>query len=31
LNAGAEIVFTFYWQSEQRWEGTDFNVKVEDN
>jgi len=31
LNAGAEIVFTFYWQNEQRWEGTDFNVKVEDN
>jgi len=31
LNVGAEIVFTFYWQNEQRWEGTDFNVTVEDN
>jgi glucoamylase len=29
LNVGAEIAFTFYWQNEQRWEGTDFNLSVE--
>jgi glucoamylase len=29
LAAGREIVFTFYWQPEQRWEGTDFSVVVE--
>ncbi|HEV2729511.1 MAG TPA: glucan 1,4-alpha-glucosidase [Terriglobales bacterium] len=29
LKAGAEIVFTFYWQNEQRWEGTDFAVRIE--
>jgi len=29
LECGAEIVL-FLLQSEQRWEGTDFNVKVED-
>jgi len=31
LDAGAQIVFTFYWQNERRWEGRDFNVTVEDN
>jgi len=31
LAAGKEIVFTFYWQLEQRWEGTDFSVVVEDS
>jgi glucoamylase len=29
LPAGSEIVFTFYWLQEQRWEGTDFSVVVE--
>ena len=29
LAAGSEIVFTFYWTQEQRWEGTDFSVVVE--
>jgi len=29
LAAGSEIVFTFYWTQEQRWEGTDFSVTVE--
>ncbi len=29
LAAGREIVFTFYWQQEQRWEGADFSVVVE--
>ena len=24
LPPGSEIVFTFYWLQEQRWEGTDF-------
>lgn len=31
LDAGGQIVFTFYWQNERRWEGTDFNVTVEDS
>jgi glucoamylase len=29
LKAGAEMIFTFYWQNEQRWEGTDFAVTIE--
>ena len=29
LDAGREIVFTFYWPHEQRWEGVDFRVGVE--
>lgn len=29
LAGGADMVFTIYWQNEQRWEGTDFSVKVE--
>jgi glucoamylase len=29
LPAGGEAVFTFYWPSEKRWEGTDFRVRVE--
>jgi glucoamylase len=28
-SAGSEIVFTFYWLEEQRWEGTDYSVTVE--
>jgi len=30
LAAGSEIVFTFYWTQEQRWEGTNFSVVVEE-
>jgi glucoamylase len=29
LSVGSEIVFTFFWLQEQRWEGTDFRVGVE--
>ena len=29
LPAGGEAVFTFFWPDENRWEGTDFRVKVE--
>lgn len=29
LAPGGEAVFTFFWRSENRWEGTDFRVKVE--
>lgn len=29
LPAGGEAVFTFYWPNENRWEGTDFRVKIE--
>jgi glucoamylase len=29
LPAGGEIVFTFYWLQEQRWEGADYSVTVE--
>ncbi|MGD8869308.1 MAG: glucan 1,4-alpha-glucosidase [Gemmatimonadales bacterium] len=29
LPAGAEIVFTFYWLDENRWEGTDYTVVVD--
>jgi len=29
LAAGREIVFTFFWTREQRWEGVNFNVEVE--
>jgi glucoamylase len=29
LPSGGEAVFTFFWPQENRWEGTDFRVKVE--
>jgi len=29
LSVGNEIVFTFYWLKEERWEGTDYSVEVE--
>jgi len=29
LTAGREIVFTLYWQREQRWEGVNYSVVVE--
>ena len=29
LTSGREIIFTFYWPQEQRWEGTNFLVTVE--
>jgi glucoamylase len=29
LPPGGEAVFTFFWPNENRWEGTDFGVKVE--
>jgi glucoamylase len=29
LSSGGEAVFTFFWPSENRWEGKDFAVKVE--
>jgi glucoamylase len=29
LDAGSQVVFTFYWPLENRWEGTDFTVAVE--
>jgi glucoamylase len=29
LAKGREIVFTFYWPQEQRWEGTNYVVVVE--
>jgi glucoamylase len=29
LPLGAEAVFTFFWPDQNRWEGTDFRVKVE--
>jgi glucoamylase len=29
LAEGREIVFTFYWLQEQRWEGVDYTVRVE--
>jgi glucoamylase len=29
LPGGSEVVFTFYWPSEKRWEGTNFSVGVE--
>jgi glucoamylase len=28
LTTGREIVFTFYWKDERRWEGVDFSVVV---
>ncbi len=31
LSPGAVIAFTFYWPSEDRWEGKNFTVTVEDN
>ena len=30
LVAGSEIVFTFFWQNKQQWEGTDYSVRVQD-
>jgi glucoamylase len=30
LASGRELVFTVYWQDQQRWEGVDFSVVVED-
>jgi glucoamylase len=29
LPSGRELVFTFRWQQDQRWEGTNYSVKVE--
>ncbi len=29
LPAGSEVVFTFYWPQESRWEGKDYSVRVE--
>ena len=29
LPAGSQVVFTFYWSAENRWEGTDYTVAVE--
>jgi glucoamylase len=29
LAVGREIVFTFYWLQEQRWEGPNYSVTVE--
>ena len=29
LTVGRELVFTFFWPTEQRWEGTDYTVRVE--
>jgi glucoamylase len=29
LPAGAQVVFTFFWPQENRWEGTDYTVTVE--
>jgi glucoamylase len=29
LAPGGEVVFTFYWPEENRWEGTDFTVRVD--
>jgi glucoamylase len=31
LASGREILFTFYWQQVQHWEGTDFSVVVENS
>ena len=31
LSPGREVAFTFYWLQEQRWEGVDFSVVVENN
>jgi hypothetical protein len=28
LPAGTELVFTFHWPDADRWEGTDFTVKI---
>jgi glucoamylase len=29
LLAGTELTFTLYWPTEDRWEGTDFEVRIE--
>jgi glucoamylase len=31
MPAGAKAQFTFFWPSENRWEGTDYAVTIEDN
>ncbi|HZR57489.1 MAG TPA: glucan 1,4-alpha-glucosidase [Terriglobales bacterium] len=31
LPPGAKIMFTFYWQEDRRWEGTNFSVVVEND
>jgi glucoamylase len=31
LPAGGQVVFTFYWPEENRWEGTDYTVTVENS
>jgi glucoamylase len=31
LTGGREILFTFYWQQAQHWEGTNFSVVVENS
>jgi glucoamylase len=30
LHAGTDIVFTFFWEQDQRWQGEDFTVAVQD-
>jgi glucoamylase len=29
LPAGREVVLTFYWPDEGRWEGKDYSIKIE--
>jgi hypothetical protein len=29
LAVGREVVFTFYWPKEDRWEGEDYSIVVE--
>jgi glucoamylase len=31
LPAGTEIKFTFYWPDQDRWEGSDYSMQVQDN
>jgi glucoamylase len=31
LPVGGQVVFTFYWPEESRWEGTDYSVRIEGN
>lgn len=31
LPSGTNILFTFYWPDQDRWEGVDFAVRIEDN
>ena len=30
LTSGATVVFTFYWAAEERWEGSNYEVKIEE-